>query len=123
MLYQISADLVVIIHFLFILFACGGGFLVLRQRKWAYIHLPAALWGAAVEIGGWYCPLTPLENWLRHKGGRPVYHNGFIEQYLTPLIYPAGLTRKTQLVLGFALIFLNISVYWWAYHQARYKKQ
>lgn len=119
LLYQLAADVLVVVHLLFILFVIGGGFLVLSNRKWAFVHLPAALWAATVEFTGWYCPLTPLENWLRLQGGETGYTSGFVEQYLLPLLYPAALTRGLQISLGLAVIVLNVLVYFIVYRRRR----
>jgi Protein of Unknown function (DUF2784) len=89
-----------------------GGFLVWRWRRLAWIHVPVALWGAVIAIVGFTCPLTPLENWLRMLGGQAGYQDGFIEHYITALLYPAGLTREAQLALGTAVLALNLVVYW-----------
>ncbi|MHB8791467.1 MAG: DUF2784 domain-containing protein [Desulfobulbaceae bacterium] len=119
LLYQLAADVLVVVHLLFILFVIAGGFLVLGNRKWAFVHLPAALWAATVEFTGWYCPLTPLENWLRLQGGGIRYASGFVEQYLLPLLYPAALTRGLQISLGLAVIVLNVLVYFIVYRRRR----
>ena len=96
---------------LWILTAVAGGLLALRWRWVPWLHLPALGWGATVEFTGWICPLTPLENWLRAAGGEAGYAGGFIEHYLLPLLYPAALTRDTQLVLGAGLVGFNLLVY------------
>ena len=93
MLYQALADLVVLIHVAFILFALLGGLLALRWHWMPWAHLPAVCWGTAVEIFGWFCPLTPLENSLRRASGAAGYSGGFIERHLLPMIYPAEFTR------------------------------
>ncbi|MCO6413054.1 MAG: DUF2784 domain-containing protein [Thiogranum sp.] len=111
MLYRVTADLVLVLHLLFILFAVLGGLLVLKWRWVAWLHFPAALWAAMIEFAGWYCPLTPLENSLRAAGGQQGYSGGFIEHYLVPLIYPAGLTRELQIGLGMAVVLINLAVY------------
>ena len=107
------AELVVLVHFLFVLFIALGGLLVVRKRKLAWFHLPSVVYGAAIEFVGWICPLTPLENWLRARAGAATYHTGFIEHYLLPVLYPAGLTRRVQIVLGTAVLLVNIGVYAW----------
>jgi hypothetical protein len=111
MLDQALADLVVLAHLAFILFALLGGLLALRWRWVPWVHLPAAGWGAAVEFFGWFCPLTPLENSLRRASGSAGYSGGFIERHLLPMIYPAEFTRELQLFLGFVLVVLNLAVY------------
>jgi hypothetical protein len=113
--YQLAADGLVIIHLLFILFVICGGLLVLKNRRWALVHLPAALWGALIELTGWYCPLTPLENRLRQLGGETGYSASFVEQYLLPLLYPASLSRGMQITFGLAVIALNVLVYFRVY--------
>jgi hypothetical protein len=105
------ADMVVFIHASFVLFVLFGGLAALRWRRLPWLHLPAALWGAIIELGGWICPLTHLENYLRQKGGGAVYGITFIERYLEPLLYPLGLTRHTQLVFGLTALLLNLAVY------------
>ena len=111
MVYARLADLVLLLHFAFIAFVIVGGLWVLRRPKVAWIHLPAVVWGALLELFGWICPLTPLEVALRRRAGGPGYETGFIEHYLMPLIYPAGLTRSVQLTLAAGLITLNVLIY------------
>jgi hypothetical protein len=113
MVYQALANLVLIAHLAFVLFVVLGGFLVLKWRSLAWLHLPAFLWGALVELAGWVCPLTPLENWLREKGGGLVYRTGFVEHYLLPLLYPATLTRTSQILLGLLVLGVNLGLYGW----------
>jgi hypothetical protein len=123
MAYRALANLVLITHLAFVLFAGLGGFLVLRWSRLAWLHLPACLWGALVELTGWVCPLTPLENWLRQQGGGPVYRTGFIEHYLLPLLYPDSLTRSWQIFLGLLLLSVNLGVYGWIFWRIRQNKR
>jgi hypothetical protein len=109
--YQLLADLVVVLHFLFILFVAFGGLLALRWRWMPWLHLPAAAWGGFIELTGRICPLTPLENQLRRAAGSSGYEGDFIEHYLLPVIYPAGLTREVQLVLAAVVVILNAVIY------------
>ena len=115
MCYRALADLVLVVHFAFVLFVVFGGALALRWSRVAWIHVPIALYGAVIEFMGFVCPLTPLEVTLRQRGGEAGYAGGFIEHYITAAIYPAGLTRQVQFILGAALVGLNIVVYavWW----------
>ncbi len=119
MLYRVLADLVVITHLAFIVFVLFGGWLALRWRWAAWIHLPALAWGAAIELFGWFCPLTPLENSLRRASGSAGYTGGFIEHYLLPIIYPRELTRGFQVLLGCVLVVLNVAVYFMAWRRFR----
>jgi hypothetical protein len=113
MFYRIAADLVVVAHFAFIAFAVGGALLALQWRWMPALHLPAVLWAVLVELGGWTCPLTPLEQRLRLAAGRQGYEGGFIEHYLLPVLYPEHLTRELQFALGGAVAFVNLGLYLW----------
>ena len=106
-----AADVVLVIHLAFVLFVVLGGLLVLRWPRVAWVHVPVALYGATIEFIGFVCPLTPLEVWLRRRGGDAGYEGGFIEHYVTAALYPSGLTRQIQLVLGCAVLLLNGIVY------------
>ena len=109
--YRALADLVVVAHLAFVAFVVLGGLLVLRRPRLAWLHLPAAVWGVMIEFAGWMCPLTPLENAFRARGGEAGYSGGFVEHYLLPVLYPSGLTRGVQLVLGSIVLALNLAVY------------
>lgn len=117
MWYLWLADLTLCLHAGFVLFVIFGGLLVLRWRWIAWLHLPAATWGAVVEFTGWICPLTPLENWLREQGGETSYRSDFIAQYLLPVLYPEDLTRNLQLLLGTGVVVLNAAVYVWLWRR------
>jgi hypothetical protein len=105
------ADIVVVIHFAFVLFVVLGGLLVLRWPRLAYVHLPAATCGVLIELTGWICPLTPLEHDLRQRAGGQGYSGSFIEHYLLPVLYPAALTRDIQLILGGVALAMNLAIY------------
>jgi len=122
MLYRILADLVVGVHALFVAFVIAGGLLALRWPWVAALHLPAAVWGALIEFQGWICPLTPLEKSLRAAAGQAGYQGGFIEHYLLPVLYPAGLTRGVQLWLGSAVVGVNLVVYGFLFLRRRLGK-
>ena len=121
MLFKVLADGVLVVHLAFVLFVVLGGFLVLRWPSVAWLHVPAACWGAFIEFSGRICPLTPLENSFRERGGEAGYSGGFIDHYITALIYPDGLTRTAQFVMGTVVIVLNVALYAWAYSK-RWKK-
>jgi hypothetical protein len=106
------ADAVLVLHLAFIVFVIIGGFAVLRWPRLAWLHVPAALWGAMIEFAGWICPLTPLENALRQRGGETGYSGGFIDHYITSAIYPEGLTRTMQFGIGALVVAINAYVYW-----------
>ena len=109
--YRILSDLVLTAHLGFITFVSCGGWLALRWHWIAWVHIPAAVWGDGIEFGGWFCPLTPLENWLRRAAGGAAYSGGFVDHYLLPIVYPAELSRAVQILLGGALLAINITAY------------
>ena len=111
MIHRTAADLVLVLHLLFVLFVVVGGFLVLKWPKLAWLHLPAAIWGVLIEFFGWICPLTPMENHLRRLGGEAGYEGGFVEHYIVAVLYPSGLTRWMQLGLGVLVLVVNVAVY------------
>jgi len=111
MVFRLLADFTVLLHAAFVVFVVAGAFLVARWPRVAWVQLPAAAWGAWVEFAGSVCPLTPLENWLRTRGGVPAYSSSFIEQYLMPLLYPGSLSRELQYTLGAAVLLVNAVIY------------
>jgi hypothetical protein len=111
MWYRFLADLLVLVHFGFVLFVVLGGLFVRRRPRLAWAHLPCAAWGATSEFTGWICPLTPWEQSLRRLGGQAGYTGGFVEHYILPVVYPAGLTPMIQVVLGAVVVVLNLAIY------------
>ena len=110
-MYELLANLTLVIHLIFILFVIFGGILFFIFSKIIYIHIPSLLWGIYIEFTNSVCPLTYLENWFLYKGELSTYSNDFIINYLFPIIYPEGLTAEIQIYLGVFLIVINILVY------------
>ncbi len=113
MIYRLLADALVVGHLGFVFFVVAGALPALRWPRVAWIHLPCAIWGAGIELVGGVCPLTPLENRLRAAAGQNGYEGGFVEHYLLPILYPGGLTREIQVLLGVAVVLINVVVYGW----------
>ena len=111
MLFQVLADIIVLIHFAFIILVAFGGLLVFRWRWIFWFHLPAVIWGMLIELAGWICPLTPLENLFRRKGGAAGYESSFVDHYILPLVYPDHLNRRMQIGLGLLVFIINLSIY------------
>lgn len=109
--YQLLADFVLILHLVFVAFAAFGGLLVLWRAKIFWLHLPALLWGVAVQWADWICPLTPLENTLRLRSGSAGFSGGFIERFAYGILYPENLTMELRYFLGLLLIVINLAVY------------
>jgi hypothetical protein len=115
MIYRALADATLVVHLAFVLFVALGACAVVRWPGLAWVHVPAALWGVYVELSGRICPLTPLENSLRERGGEAGYAGGFIEHYVSAWIYPDGLTREIQIALAATLVVINVALYWVAF--------
>jgi hypothetical protein len=111
-IYGLGADLVVIAHIVFVVYAVAGAVLVLRWPWTAFLHIPVVIWAVYIEISGGICPLTPLENDLRALAGEHGYAGSFVENYLLPVLYPAELTRSLQFVLGGVVTVVNVCAYW-----------
>ena len=111
LLYRVAADLLVLLHLAFIIFVVAGGLAVFKWPWMAFLHIPAAVWGAMIEYKGWICPLTPWENSLRKLAGEEGYTEGFIEHYILQIIYPPGLTRDIQTTLGTVVLVINLLIY------------
>lgn len=109
--YRIAADAVVLLHAGFVIFVVLGGLLALRFRWAPWLHLPAAAWGIGIEIVGGICPLTVVENALRHAAGESGFSGGFVEHYVLPILYPVGLTRVTQYGLAAFALTINLLIY------------
>jgi hypothetical protein len=116
--YNSLADLVLVLHGFFVLFVLLGGFLVLWKSRVAWFHIPV-FWAASIEFFGWICPLTPLENMLRERGGVAGYNTGFIEHYIVPILYPASLTRQMQVGFGLIVLSVNVGIYFTAWNRMR----
>ena len=111
MIYRLLADLVFLAHLAFVLFVVLGGIAVWWRPRLAWLHVPAFVWGALIEFAGWICPLTPWEQSLRRLAGEQGYAGGFLEHYLFPVLYPQGLTRDVQIVLGMLVLLINAIAY------------
>jgi hypothetical protein len=122
MAFRLLADVTVLLHLAFVVFVVLGGLCVVRWPKTAWLHLPAAAWGAWVELAGWICPLTPLENWFRSRGGGVAYSSSFVEHYIIPLLYPASLSRELQYALGVLVLLVNMGIYAYAFRRRRHGK-
>jgi hypothetical protein len=118
MLYRALTDFVVLFHFAFIVFVLFGGLLACKWRRLVWVHIPSSVWGMLNEFFGWWCPLTPLENWLREQSGGVRYHVGFVEHYIMPIVYPVDLTRELQIVLASAVLVINGVIYGFLYQRA-----
>ena len=109
--YRLLADATALLHLAFILFVVLGALLVVRWPKLMWIHLPAAVWGVLIELAGWYCPLTHVENYFLHRAGEAGYRGGFVSHYIFSMIYPSGLTRGLEIGIGVLVLIVNTALY------------
>lgn len=119
MIYRSLADLILILHFCFVVFVIFGGLLVLRHRRIFWLHLPAVIWAVCVEFLQLHCPLTTLEKRLKELGGEQGYEGGFIEYYVSAILY-TPITPQFQMILGGLVIFINLLIYWYVYRRTSY---
>jgi hypothetical protein len=119
MTYLILANIILAVHLLFIVFVVFGSLFVFYKRWLSWLHIPAVIYGILVEFSGWICPLTPLENHVRVLAGQSGYTHSFVQQYLLKMIYPEGLTRQDQIIIGCAILILNFFVYLLIFRQLR----
>jgi len=123
MFYLFISDIVVLLHFGFVLYVIFGGFLLFKWPKSIWVHIPAVIWGSVVEIFNITCPLTILENLFRYKAGTGTYEADFIGEYILPILYPDGLTREIQLILGIAVIIGNSLIYYFVFRKRKASNQ
>jgi hypothetical protein len=123
MFFRALADLVVLTHLAFIVFVVVGGLLALRWRWVPWVQMPSALWGAVIEIRGWICPLTPLENGLRQRAGDAGYAGGFVEHYVLPVVYPGSLTPTVQVFLALLVVVANGLIYFLVWRRVVHRHQ
>ena len=110
-MYEFAADLTLIVHFAFIIFVVFGALLFFVSTKIIYVHVPALIWGIYIELTHSVCPLTYLENWFLQKANLTTYSEGFIQNYLVPIVYPKNLTDNLQIYFAIVLIVANMIMY------------
>lgn len=118
---KLGVDAIVTLHFIFVVFVLFGGVLLLKWRKVIWLHIPAVIWGMLVELNGWLCPLTPLENRLRQEAGLGLYHGDFVMHYIMPVLYPVNLTRETQILFGIIVAMVNLGIYLYIFRATRWR--
>ncbi len=121
MIYWLLAYAILLLHLAFIIFVVAGGLLVAWNRRLVWLHIPAVIWGLLIELMGWFCPLTPLENHFLRLSGESGYEGGFIEHYLLPVIYPHALNPETQILLGTIVMMVNALIYTWLWRRGTWK--
>ena len=108
---RLAANLVLLVHFAFVALAVFGAFGVLLDPRWAWIHVPIVAWSSVVNLAGWTCPLTPLENRFRVAAQDAGYEGGFVQHYVGAVVYPRGMPRRMELVAGVSVVVWNAVLY------------
>ncbi len=116
-MYELAADLTLIVHFAFIIFVVFGGILFLISTKIIYVHVPTLLWGIYIELTHSICP--HLENWFLQKANLKTYSEGFIQNYLVPIVYPKNLTEELQIYFAIALVVINSIIYGFIFNKIK----
>lgn len=111
MIYKILADIVVFVHFLWILFVIFGAFWGIKNYKVKILHIFALAFAVTIQAFDWYCPLTHLEVWLRIRHDPALSYTGsFIPHYIEKIVY-IELPRSVILVLTIILGGINFWLY------------
>jgi hypothetical protein len=117
MINRLAANLVLLLHFAFVVLAVFGGLCVLISPRWAWFHVPIVVWSSVVNLAGWTCPLTPLENRFRASASGAGYEGGFVQHYIGSVVYPKGMPRRLELIAGVSVALWNAMlyccIYWW----------
>ena len=110
-MYELAANLTLIVHFAFIIFVVFGALLFFVATKIFYAHIPALIWGIYIELTHSVCPLTYLENWFLQKTNFTMYSESFIQNYLVPIVYPKNLTEDLQIYFAIVIVVINSIFY------------
>ena len=116
MIYRLAASATLFLHFIFVFIAVFGAAGLFVDWRWALIHIPIVVWSSVVNLAGWTCPLTPLENRFLFAARKTGYEGGFVQHYLGPLVYPKGMPRRLELIAGVSIVAWNVIAYgivWW----------
>jgi uncharacterized protein DUF2784 len=116
--YRLLADATMALHFGFLAYVVTGGFLAWRWRRAIWPHLLLAGWGFSTIVFRLNCPLTYLEDWARRRAGEAGLTAGFIDHYLTGVVYPERYAGLVQ-----ALAATAVAVSWLGVALRRYHRR
>jgi hypothetical protein len=104
--YAVLGQATMVVHFGFLAYMTLGGFLAWRRRwRWTiWVHLAVVAWGISIVTIGQECPLTYLENWARRAAGEHDLPGGFINTYLTGVVYPRAYLAEVRAAVGVAVL-------------------
>ena len=108
--YRVLADVTMVVHFAFLVFVVTGGFLAWRWPRAIWPHLAAAVWGLSTVVFRLNCPLTWVEDQARERAGNAGLSRGFIDTYLTGVVYPGRYTGLIQALAAAAVLISWVGV-------------
>ena len=109
--YRVLADIVVLVHLLWIVFLFFGAFLGVRFAPAKVLHIIGLGYALVLNAFGWYCPLTHVEIWARTRHDPELAYTGsFVIHYVEELIY-VNLPSSSLLVLTVLLCAFNAWYY------------
>jgi len=113
-MYQALADLFMLLHFAFLVVLSLGGFAAWRWPRLILAHVALAIWGILNAVFKVPCPLTDVEDWARRRAGEEGLPQGFIDKYLTGVVYPEENLVAVQLgVAGVIVVsWVGFAVLW-----------
>lgn len=107
----LAAAVILAIHLGWLGLVIFGALWTRGRPLWSALHILALLWGIAVEVGPWPCPLTLAEQYFELRAGWPAYHGSFLLHCLDAIVYP-NVPGWIVSVAGVAICALNLGVYW-----------
>src|SRR5713101_3578355 len=108
-LFEVLAELALLVHFLWILWVILGWIVTRNRPLLRRLHIGSLLWGILMEVGPWPCPLTIAEQWLQGRAGSAAYQGSFLIHYLEAVIYPdVSQEMLTRVASGVCFVILGI---------------
>jgi hypothetical protein len=104
------AILVLAVHLTWIVLVTFGAFFTRGRPLWSVVHILALLWGIAIEVSPWQCPLTIAETYFESRAGAAPYQGEFLLHYLDAIIYP-NFPDWMLTAIGVAVCAANLVVY------------
>jgi hypothetical protein len=109
-LYRAMAGGVLSLHAAYIAWVIFGAFFTRGRPRLAALHVGALVYGAIIEIFGFWCPLTALEQWLEVRGDVSAYRGPFLLHYLDAVVYP-NISPNLLIAAALVVCILNLGIY------------
>jgi hypothetical protein len=104
--YDWLVNVILTVHFGYLVYVVMGGFLAWRWPKAFFAHLLAAMWGILIVLSWVDCPLTWAEHWARRQNGEAASNAGFMDRYVTGVLYPQEYLHESRVVVA-AVVLLS----------------